>query len=42
MDVIKFKDLSVFLKFAILGGFIGLISYGLAFIMGFIQGFLGI
>ena len=39
---IKFKDLSIWLKFAIVGGWIALILDGMAFAFGFLIGILGI
>lgn len=41
-DKIRFRDLSIVLKLGIIGGIIALIFYVLSFLIGFIQGLLGI
>ena len=33
----RFKDLSNWLKFSIIGGFISMVSYGIAFLYGFVE-----
>ena len=37
MTETKFKDLSGWLKFAAIGGFISMISYAIAFLVGFAE-----
>lgn len=37
MTEIKFKNLSGWLKFAAIGGFIAMVSYAIAFLAGFME-----
>jgi len=40
-NILKFKDLSWFLKLSAIGGFLSLILYILYFLVGFFEGFIG-
>ena len=40
-QMIKFKDLSIWLKVSAVGGFLSVISESIAFVVYFIQGYIG-
>jgi hypothetical protein len=40
MEKIRYSDLSVWLKLCVIGGGISLVIWGLAFLVGFVEGFL--